>query len=272
LAVKRILLSFLSLACHASEATPITTPLVTSTTAVDLADASIARDASSSRRAHADGDRGSVELVICPFGKEKWLGLAITPKQGALWRVALYGVDANTPDAQVRFVDVDHDGFPDPIVSDASRTRPNIASVYLTSTNDGAGKDCAESISIDRGSDGFLDEAATALAAVPAKGLTEKEVCAAIDATQRLDVDVLGYSGSEGALDEHLKMSDAVTSCHARVPDGTGFLHPVVKCDSFRPYCEFGLASGGTTIPASERRYWFDASLGKLVTVGVPQL
>lgn len=275
----RTSLLVLLLSCRASDVTP------TSATATHVASTpdAVAPSASSAaappaRRAHADGPKGSVEIVLCRSATEIGLGLELTPKLGAPWRVMLQGAAAATPDERIRFVDVDHDGFPDPVLTDASRKKPAVAFVYLTGQSGGPSKSCSVGLSVDHGSEGFivgaetLDDAVTALAAVPNRGLTDPEACAAIDRTApRSDVAVYGYPDYDGAIARRIKSGDAVTTCHAKVPDGPGFLHPVFVCDAFRPYCEFGLASGDTTIPPSERRYWFDATAHQLVTVAMPQ-
>ena len=267
------------LACRTPDAASTSVPATQVASTPDaVAPSASSAVAPPAQRAHADGPKGSVEIVLCTSATETWLGLELSPKLGAPWRVMLQGAAAATPDERIRFVDVDHDGFPDPVLTDASRKKPAVAFVYLTGQSGGPSKSCSVGLSVDHGSEGFivqaetLDQAVTALSAVPNKGLTDPEACAAIDATApRSEVPVYGYPDYDGAIARRIKSGDAVTTCHAKVPDGTGFLHSVFVCDAFRPYCEFGLASGDTTIPPTERRYWFDVAAHKLVTVAMPQ-
>ncbi|MBI5537218.1 MAG: hypothetical protein HY898_31140 [Deltaproteobacteria bacterium] len=233
------------------------------------------------RRAHADGPSGSVEIVICSTHRGKSLGLEIGPKQGTSRRATLGEASAMTPDESIRFVDVDHDGLPDPVIANLpgpGDPKPLVpAVVYLTGESRGSVLDCGDWLPPDRGSDGFmvgartLDEAASALAAIPHQWVTDKQACAFVDARGSRSSRIYGYPGSNGMLEHRSTQPDAILSCRAKVPDGNGLLRPVMQCDKFRPYCEFGLASGGTMVPPYERRYWFDVTAGKLIVVGVPE-
>jgi hypothetical protein len=231
-------------------------------------------------RAHADGASGSVSLIQCTMGSgSTWLGLEITPKQGESWRVSLEGLSASTPNENVRFVDVDEDGFPDPVLLNPDRKALLVAVVVLTSQVTRSTSTCANTVAFDHGSEGFLlgarslDQAVAALSEVPKHGLNEKEACAFLAApTPHPLVEVFGFPGSDGMLSLAIQEPEAIVTCGKKVPDGAHYLHPSVRCDSFRPYCEFGLLSGDTSLPPFERRYWFDPSKKQLTVVGVPQM
>jgi hypothetical protein len=180
---------------------------------------------------------------------------------------------------RVRFVDVDHDGLPD-VVLDRG---PKVASaparffVYLTHQVDFRSKDQPD-IETDVGSQFYLlhveniDAAVAALEGVPHRGMTESQACALIDSPGFKKPGVYAivppYDFGVCPFDD----PETVVSCHKKVRDGSGFLFPVMRCDSWRPFCEFTLNSGGregTPIPPSERRYWFDWMPGSKGAAGL---
>ncbi len=238
------------------------------------------------RRLHAEGTNGAVEVVICNNVGNKSLGLLVVTTAGSAQRIELPGTDAATPDDRVRLLDVDHDGLPDPLVGVMPDRRGSVVApvtVFLTSTLSGSPNargqgDCTESLTPDEGSEGFvvhaqsLDDAARMLAVVPQAAPTSQQACAYVEGATRSQFEAFGFPGSSGVLQHKSQAANALLKCSAKVRDGAGFLNPVMSCDSFRPFCRFGLASGDTSVPDTERRFWFDLSQKRLMVIGVPEL
>jgi hypothetical protein len=241
-------------------------------------------------RVHAFGVRGSVAIVICGEGGSARLGLKIAPNDGLPGVVALDSEDASTTDAQIRFVDVDHDGFPDPVVSALDRKAPGIVTVHLTSKAlaEAAGNvpaglggcSALSSLEVDHGSEGYLvhartlDEAVTALAALDSRAITPSQACAFLEQTPHPAFEIYDYPNLSSKIEKRSRepKAKAIIKCRILWLDGNTFLSPLLTCDDFRAYCEFGLAVDATILPPTERRYWFDPAAGKLLLVGVPLL
>jgi hypothetical protein len=222
--------------------------------------------------AHASGSRGTIDIVICvPLRGEKSLGTRFSAQGLTTGPFILEGADPSTTQDKVRFVDVDGDGYPDPVVA----TSPPgsslvVANVFLSTQVDTskAWPGCTVDIPVDRGSEGFLlsahtlDEAGRALAAVPHRGLTQEEVCRYSAASDPAKVST--YSFLYAGLVRRIDAPRRWALCDQKVADGPEVLHPSAVCDAFRPYCTFGMASGDTIIPASESRLWFDLAAKRL--------
>jgi hypothetical protein len=117
------------------------------------------------------------------------------------------------------------------------------------------------------------------LAALPARRLKEREVCARLKARGLVVPRVVFTHDDTGAL--HLVSPDdrgspVVLPCDRSAPKGLWSPDPewtpVLTCDAKLPKCDFAWVSGGkagTPIPPTERTYWFDTAGGALRLVAV---
>jgi len=217
-----------------------------------------------------DHPQGATRLLLCPE-REGSLGMGVAKAGGAEVEVRLSPRLAMVDGDHVRFVDVDHDGLPDAIIDRGSTAREPAGNtmrfaVYLTSQLDGRGAPCTEVALPDPGSDGFLasatsvDEATHRLAQLPRRGVTEKEACEAFDNPRSVNASRYGFELARGRASQLVwpvsssAFGAALISCTdagARSPLGGVF-----ECDSWRPYCEFGMTFDNSRA-AMLRRYWF---------------
>lgn len=110
-----------------------------------------------------------------------------------------------------------------------------------------------------------VDHHLESLRKLPGGGVSQKEACALIDAAGFVPPKDQYLWDADGSLVARTTNKKAVISCAKRVADGPGhFLVPTFRCGTWRPYCEFGMLSGETSVPPMERRYWFDVTGAKL--------